>query len=299
MKTAVDPEVLQKKIEDAKKPKKYESKSRDGKIKEKPQEKQEDLTNYAAYCLRAKISMDNKNKCMRDPVLYRCNFTPHHRQGNKYVVYPTYDFACPLLDSFEGVTHAMRSMEYTDRVAQYEWVIKKCNVRPVEIFEFSRLGFVNIILSKRHLTWFVNTGRTDGWDDPRMPTVRGILRRGLRVETLTEFMLAQGPSRKPSMMEWDKIWSDNKRIIDPICPRFVSVRKERACKLTVLNGPEKLVYNTAPYNPIKQSVPELQKLRPVPVSRNMLLDYDDASHVKEGEKVTLVKFGNVVIKSIK
>lgn len=152
-------------------------------------------------------------------------------------------------------------------------------------------------MSKRKLKWFVESGRVDGWNDARMPTVRGILRRGLRTETLTEFMLIQGPSRKPSMMEWDKIWAMNKKIIDPICPRFACLRKEKLCKLTILNGPEGLIYGTCPISPIKEAVSELKKDRPVPISKNMYLDYDDASNISNGEKITLIKFGNVIIKS--
>ncbi|KAH0475045.1 MAG: hypothetical protein KVP17_002143, partial [Porospora cf. gigantea B] len=95
-------------------------------------------------CVRAKLNMQDKNKCMRDPVMYRCNAeTPHHRTGHQFLVYPTYDFACPLVDSWEGVTHAMRTNEYADRIPQYFWVQEVCGVRKCEIYEFSRLNFVN------------------------------------------------------------------------------------------------------------------------------------------------------------
>lgn len=124
------------------------------------------------YCVRARGNMQNLNKCMRDPVMYRVNDLPHHRTGNKYKIYPTYDFACPIVDSIEGVTHTMRTNEYSDRIPQYFWILEMTGLRHPTIYEFSRLNLVRTVLSKRKLQWFVDTKRVDGWDDPRFPTVR-------------------------------------------------------------------------------------------------------------------------------
>lgn len=174
-------------------------------------------------CLRAKISPDHPNGCMRDPVLYRCNLTPHHRTGSTYKIYPTYDFACPIVDSIEGVTHTLRTNEYHDRIEQYYWIIDALGIRKPFIWEFSRLNFVYTLLSKRKLNWFVNNKLVTGWDDPRFPTVRGILRRGLTVDALKKYILMQGPSTSTVSLEWDKLWAVNKQVIDLVAPRHTAI----------------------------------------------------------------------------
>lgn len=142
-------------------------------------------------CVRGKLDMQDLNKSLRDPVYYRCNPMPHHRIGSKYKVYPTYDFACPYVDAIEGITHALRSSEYHDRNAQYYRIQQDMGLRKVDIYEFSRLNMVYTLLSKRKLLWFVQNGKVDGWDDPRFPTVQGIVRRGLKIEALIQFIVEQ------------------------------------------------------------------------------------------------------------
>ena len=184
--------------------------------------------------VRAKIDYASVNGALRDPTLYRCKPEPHVRTGTKYKVYPTYDFACPIVDSLEGVTHALRTTEYHDRDSQYAWVCEALKLRLPKIWDFSRLNLVYTVMSKRQLTWFVNEGKVDGWSDPRFPTVRGILRHGMTVEGLRNFILSMGSSKSQVQMEWDKIWQLNKKVIDPVAPRHVALEAQNAVRATVV-----------------------------------------------------------------
>ena len=163
------------------------------------------------YCIRAKLSVDNPNKALRDPVIYRCNLEPHHRTGKAWKMYPTYDFCVPIVDALEGVTHSLRTIEYRDRNPQYEWMQEALGLRKVHIWDFARMNFVRTFLSKRKLTKFVEKGLVWGWDDPRFPTVRGVRRRGMTIGALREFILKQGPSRNIVTLDWTSFWSTNKK----------------------------------------------------------------------------------------
>ncbi|XP_074025069.1 bifunctional glutamate/proline--tRNA ligase isoform X2 [Numenius arquata] len=240
-------------------------------------------------CLRAKIDMSSNNGCMRDPTLYRCKNQPHPRTGSTYKVYPTYDFACPIVDSIEGVTHALRTTEYHDRDEQFYWIIEALGIRKPYIWEYSRLNLNNTVLSKRKLTWFVNEGLVDGWDDPRFPTVRGVLRRGMTVEGLKQFIAAQGSSRSVVNMEWDKIWSFNKRVIDPIAPRYTALLKDAVVPVNISEAQEEM--KEVAKHPKNADV----GLKPVWYGSRVLIEGADAETLTEGEVVTFINWGNIII----
>ncbi|XP_063247136.1 bifunctional glutamate/proline--tRNA ligase [Prinia subflava] len=240
-------------------------------------------------CLRAKIDMSSNNGCMRDPTLYRCKNQPHPRTGSTYKVYPTYDFACPIVDSIEGVTHALRTTEYHDRDEQFYWIIEALGIRKPYIWEYSRLNLNNTVLSKRKLTWFVNEGLVDGWDDPRFPTVRGVLRRGMTVEGLKQFIAAQGSSRSVVNMEWDKIWSFNKKVIDPVAPRYTALLKDAVVPVNIPEAQEEM--KEVAKHPKNADV----GLKPVWYSSRVLIEGADAETLQEGEVVTFINWGNVII----
>ncbi|KAJ3125980.1 hypothetical protein HK098_007985 [Nowakowskiella sp. JEL0407] len=249
-----------------------------------------------ACALRAKINMQDKNGAMRDPVIYRCNVeNPHHRTGTKWKVYPTYDLACPIVDSLEGVTHALRTSEYRDRNIQYQWFIDALELRKVHIWDFSRINFVYTLLSKRKLTWFVEKGRVGGWDDPRFPTVRGIRRRGMTINALREYILMQGASQKDLMLEWDKIWAKNKKEIDPIAPRHTALKREGIVKVRVLDDDCEFKVEDRPKHKKNPDV----GMKKTTYSRDLYLEFDDAKDLEVGEEVTFMDWGNVIVKSIK
>ncbi|KAF7818045.1 glutamate--tRNA ligase, cytoplasmic [Senna tora] len=245
-------------------------------------------------CVRGKLDMQDLNKSLCDPVYYRCNPMPHHRIGSKYKVYPTYDFACPYVDAREGITHALRSSEYHDRNAQYYRIQEDMGLRKVDIYEFSRLNMVYTLLSKRKLLWFVQNGKVDGWDDPRFPTVQGIVRRGLKIEALIQFIVEQGASKNLNLMEWDKLWTINKKIIDPVCPRHTAVIAERRVLLTLTDGPEK---------PFVRIIPRHKKYegagdKATTYTNRIWIDHADAVSISAGEEVTLMDWGNAIVKEI-
>lgn len=252
-------------------------------------------------CARFKMDYASENGALRDPVAFRCYDASHPRTGTRFKCYPTYDFACPYVDAIEGVTHALRTSEYKDRDEQYHWAQQLMGVRSVQLWDYSRLNFVNTTLSKRKLQWFVDKKLVDGWSDPRFPTVQGIRRRGLTVQALREFIVSQGASRNNTMMEWDKIWAVNKQIIDKVCPRYTAVADRRAIKAHITNFP----FNGATGSTAPEVVmlPKHKKHSPAGEKvgvrmAEILLDSLDVVELHENEEVTLMDWGNAIVRKI-
>ncbi|KUJ06715.1 putative glutamyl-tRNA synthetase, cytoplasmic [Mollisia scopiformis] len=245
--------------------------------------------------IRAKMSVDNPNKAMRDPVIYRCNVeVPHHRTGTAWKMYPTYDFACPIVDSMEGVTHALRTTEYTDRNPQYQWFLDTLKLRQVHMWDFARMNFIRTVLSKRKLTKLVDQGVVWGWDDPRMPTIRGVRRHGMTIGALRDFILKQGPSRNIVNMDWTTFWASNKREIDPIAPRHTAVDIKDAVRAVLTNGPEKAYVEEKPKHNKNPAV----GMKKVAFSKHLILDQEDVKLFKQDEEITLMNWGNAIVRKI-
>ena len=156
--------------------------------------------------LRAKIDMAHPNINMRDPVIYRILHVPHHRQGNKWCIYPMYDFAHPLQDAIEGVTHSMCSLEFDNHRILYDWFVEKCEMPNVpHQYEFGRLNITNTVMSKRYLRQLVDQGYVDGYDDPRMPTLVALKRKGFTPEAIRNFILYTGLSRINSVTNAEEL----------------------------------------------------------------------------------------------
>ncbi|VDL77234.1 unnamed protein product [Nippostrongylus brasiliensis] len=224
--------------------------------------------------------MQSNNGAMRDPTIYRCKPEEHVRTGMKYKVYPTYDFTCPIVDSIEGVTHALRTTEYHDRDDQYYFICDALGLRKPYIWSYARLNMTNTVMSKRKLTWFVDEGLVEGWDDPRFPTVRGVMRRGMTVEGLRQFIVAQGGSRSVVMMEWDKIWYTALESTN-LVPVFIST-------------PVVVEEVEVPLHPKNGDVGKKNIWR----SAKLLVEQVDALEMKPGDTVTFVNWGNIKIVSI-
>ena len=189
------------------------------------------------YTLRAKIDLASGNFNMRDPVIYRINHMSHHRQGDQWCIYPMYDFAHPLEDALEGITHSLCSLEFEDHRPLYNWVIENCSVpaKPRQI-EFARLGINYTVMSKRKLRQLVEEGRVDGWDDPRMPTLCGLRRRGYTPTAIRDFSERIGVAKAASTVEFGLLEHCLREDLNRTAQRVMAVL--RPVKLTITNYPE-------------------------------------------------------------
>ncbi|MBQ9900285.1 MAG: glutamine--tRNA ligase/YqeY domain fusion protein [Acholeplasmatales bacterium] len=230
--------------------------------------------------LRAKIDMSSPNINMRDPVMYRILHINHHRQGNKWCIFPMYDFAHPLQDSFEGITHSLCSLEYDNHRVLYDWVVDNCEIeKKPHQYEFGRLNITNTIMSKRYLRALVDAKKVSGYDDPRMPTLCGLRRRGFTPDAIRSFILGTGLSRVNSTVSSDELDEAlrNDLKLKTLRPNAII----NPVKVIIDNYPEdKIEYLDCPNN---QENEELGS-RKISFSREVYIERDDFIEEKPNKK---------------
>ena len=220
--------------------------------------------------LRAKIDMASGNINMRDPVLYRILKTPHHRTGEEWVIYPMYDFAHGQSDSVEGVTHSICTMEYEDHRPLYDWFLDSLDVYHPQQIEFARLNLSNTVLSKRKLVQLVREGRVGGWDDPRMPTLAGLRRRGYTPESIRSFCEQVGVAKRQNVIDIAMLEHAVRDDLNRRAPRVLAVL--RPLKVVIENYPEGQVEHLDAINNPEDPNAGTRKL---PFSRELYIERDD------------------------
>ena len=230
------------------------------------------------YTLRAKIDLASGNFCMRDPVIYRIKYVEHHRQGTKWCIFPMYDFAHPIQDALEGITHSLCSLEYVIHRPLYNWVIENVDLEykpcPPRQIEFARLNMTHTVMSKRYLRALVENGVVDGWDDPRMPTLCGLRRRGYTAASILDFIERIGVSTSNSLVDIRLLESCIREELNMKAARRICVQKP--IKVVIDNYPEdKVEYFSVSNNP---NDPEAGT-REVPFTRELYIDAEDFAEV--------------------
>jgi glutaminyl-tRNA synthetase len=227
-----------------------------------------------AKTLRAKIDMAHPNLVMRDPVMYRIRREPHYRTGDAWCIYPMYDFQHPLSDAIEGVTHSLCSMEYEIHRPLYEWFIREAEVFPSRQIEFARLNITHTVLSKRWLLQIVNDGQVSGWDDPRMPTIAGLRRRGYTPEAIRDFIGRIGIAKTTSMVDIQLLEHCLREDLNKRARRVMAVL--RPLKLVIENWPiGKVEMLEAVNNPEDPGA----GTRQIPFSGELYIERDDFQEV--------------------
>jgi len=221
--------------------------------------------------LRAKIDMTSPNINMRDPVLYRIAHATHHNTGDKWCIYPMYDFAHPLEDAIEGVTHSICTLEFEDHRPLYDWIIRECEMEKIpHQYEFARLNITNTVMSKRKLKQLVDEHVVDGWNDPRMPTISGLRRRGYTAEAIRNFAREIGVAKADSVVDTKMLEYFIREDLKLKAPRTMTVLEP--LKVVITNYPEdQLEMLEAENNPEN---PEMGT-RQIPFSREVYIEKED------------------------
>jgi len=221
--------------------------------------------------LRAKIDMASPNLNMRDPVLYRISHATHHRTGNKWCIYPMYDFAHPISDALEGITHSLCTLEFEDHRPLYEWILRELEFEnPPKQIEFARLELTNTVMSKRKLRKLVEEKYVDGWDDPRMPTISGLRRRGYTPEAIRDFCERIGVAKKISTVDIALLEHCIREDLKLKEPRLMAVINP--LKVVITNYPDDQVEYVEVEN--NQENPEMGT-RKVPFSKVVYIEQED------------------------
>ena len=224
-----------------------------------------------AHVLRAKIDMASPNINMRDPTLYRVRRMPHHRTGNDWNIYPTYDFAHPLSDSLEGITHSLCTLEFEDHRPLYDWLLDECEVAcHSQQIEFARLNLTHTVMSKRKLLELIEEGHVSGWDDPRLPTLMGLRRRGYPPEAIRRFCEHVGVAKRDSVVEVNLLEHFVRENLNASAQRVMAVL--RPLRVVIANYPEGQVEDVQAVN--NPEDPEMGS-RAVPFSRVLYIERED------------------------
>lgn len=224
-----------------------------------------------AHVLRAKIDMASPNINLRDPVLYRIRHVAHYRTGTTWCIYPAYDFAHPLSDAMEGITHSLCTLEFEDHRPLYDWVVEKCETpqRPQQI-EFARLNITFTVMSKRKLLDLVERKLVNGWDDPRLPTLKGLRRRGFTPEALRAFCDAIGVAKRDAVVEMQLLEHFVREDLNKHAPRVMAVL--RPLRLVIENYPEGQIEQLDAVNNPEDPAAGTRQL---PFSRILYIDQED------------------------
>ena len=228
-----------------------------------------------SHTLRAKIDMASPNMNMRDPAIYRIVHAHHHRQGDKWCIYPLYDFAHPIQDALEGITHSLCSIEFENHRPLYDWVVDNIGFehKPHQ-YEFARLNVTHTVMSKRYLRELVETKKVDGWDDPRMPTICGLRRRGYTPSSINEFVKKAGVAKAYSIVDIGLLEHCIRDELNTAAQRRVAVL--HPVKVVITNYPEdKEEYFELPNIPKNEEA----GIRKVPFTRELYIDADDFAEV--------------------
>lgn len=221
------------------------------------------------HVLRAKIDMASPNMVMRDPTLYRIRHAEHHRTGSTWCIYPMYDFTHCLSDSFEGITHSVCTLEFVNNRELYDWVLNALDAYHPQQIEFARLGLTHTVLSKRKLIQLVQQHHVNGWDDPRMPTVCGLRRRGYTPEAIRDFCSRIGVARAENLVDYSLLEFCVREHLNAIAPRYMAVLDP--VKVVITNYPDTVEHFTMPVSQDGSIAGE----RTVPFSRELYIERDD------------------------